>query len=444
MIRFLNENKALIILLAVWFMVGRLNTPAFFAVAGLSIVILWRKLMFFELLIGFLFVLILSDTINYTTDFAKVFKNVYILALTAIAVIERKRFPKLNRLYLYFLPFIAISLIGLLSSPIPILSAQKTLSYILLIFVVPQFLVKSFEERGSDIFRDLLMFAGFMILAGFVLELVEPGYTYQRGGRYRGVFGNPNGLGIFTSLVIALVYIVRDFFPKLFSKNDLRWIVIPAIISLILAGSRTSIIAVLIFFLFTRIYRISPLLGFLAFMGTAIGAELVATNIVSIIQSLGLSEFFRVETLEEGSGRQVAWNLSWNVIQENLWFGRGFAFDEWLMAKNQDYLNDLGHQGGVHNTYLQIWLNTGIFGLILFLRAIFLNIIKGASHSRLAFPFLWLILFSILPESWLAASLNPFTILFFIGLTLLSDPYFYRAETKETEIESEPESLPVT
>ncbi|MFT6996437.1 MAG: O-antigen ligase [Cryomorphaceae bacterium] len=437
MLRFLSENKGAILLFLAWFVIGRISAPAFYVVASVSIILLWRKFMFLELLLGFLFVLILSDTINSTTDFAKSFKNIYILALTAIAVIERNRFPKINRIYLYFIPFILAGLIGLLQSPAPTLAVQKTLSYILLIFVVPQFLIKSYEDHGTDALRNIVFFAAFMILMGFVLELVDPGYTYARGGRFRGVFGNPNGLGIFASLVIALVYLKRDIFPNLFSKSDLRWLVIPALISLVLAGSRTSLIAVVIFFVFTRLYRVSPVIGFLAFLGTAIVSELVATNIVSIVGNLGLSEFFRVETLEGGSGREIAWNLAWQTIQDSLWFGKGFAFDEWIMAKNQEALNDLGHQGGVHNTYLQIWLNTGIIGLLLFLRAIFLNVIRGAARSRLAFPFLWLVMFSILPESWLAASLNPFSILFFIGLTVLTDDIF-TAEVAEEKSSQTP------
>jgi len=439
MLRFLSENKGAILLFLAWFVIGRINAPAFYVLASLSIILLWRKLMFLELLMGFLFVLILSDTINDTTDFAKAFKNIYILALSAIAVIERNRFPKINRIYIYFVPFILAGLIGLLDSPVRFLAFQKTISYILLIFIVPQFLIKSYDDHGRDAIRTIIFFTGFMILMGFILELVDPGYTFARGGRFRGVFGNPNGLGIFSALVIALVYLTRDIFPGLFSKSDLRWLVIPALISLILAGSRTSIIAVLIFFIFTRLYRVSPVIGFLAFLGTAIISELVASNIVSIIGSLGLSDFFRIDTLEGGSGREVAWQLAWQTIQESLWFGRGFAFDEWIMARNQEALNDLGHQGGVHNTYLQIWLNTGIVGLVLFLRAIFLNVIKGAARSRLAFPFLWLVMFSILPESWLAASLNPFSILFFIGLTILTDHIF---DTTVVEEESSQISLP--
>ncbi|HKL40413.1 MAG TPA: hypothetical protein VJ894_07025, partial [Cryomorphaceae bacterium] len=104
MLRFLSENKGAILLFLAWFVIGRFNAPAFYVVASVSIILLWRKLMFLELLMGFLFILILSDTINSTTDFAKTFKNIYILALAAIAVIERNRFPKINRIYYYFIP----------------------------------------------------------------------------------------------------------------------------------------------------------------------------------------------------------------------------------------------------------------------------------------------------------------------------------------------------
>jgi O-antigen ligase len=422
-----------------WYIAGRLSAPLFYVFASVSIILLWRKHMFQELFLGFLFVLVLSDTINSSTDFAKVYKNLYIVALTAIVIIERRQFPKINRLYLYFIPFIIASLIGLVSSPIPTLSIQKTLSYILLIFIVPQFVLKAHQDHGSKAIRDFVFFAAVIIVSGFLLELFNPGYTYARGSRFRGVFGNPNGMGIFSSLIIALVYLVKDIFPKMLSKTDLRWLVVPALLSLILAGSRTSIIAVFIFFVFARLFRLSPLFGFVAFLGTAILSELVASNIVDIIEAIGLSEFFRVETLEGGSGRQVAWALAWDTIQENLWFGRGFAFDEWLMSRNQEALNDLGHQGGVHNTYLQIWLNTGLVGLLFFLRAIILNVIKGAKKSKLAFPFLYLVLFSILPESWLAASLNPFSILFFVGLTLLIEE-----SLASDSVSIEPETQPAT
>jgi len=425
MVSFLAKHKGTLLLFLTWFFVGRMSPIAFYVVCGASIILFWRKEMFLELFMGFLFVLILSDTINSSTDFAKVFKNFYILFLTAVVILERRQFPRLSKMYYYFLPFVMVGLVGLFFSPVPALAFQKTISYILLIFIVPQYLIKAHEQHGLNAIRDFIFLAALMVIMGFLLEAINPGYTYARGGRFRGVFGNPNGLSIFCSLIVAITFLARDAFPNLLTKNDLRWLIIPALLSLVLAGSRTSILAIIIFFVFTRIFKVSVVLGFLSFAGFVILSELIASNFTTIVNILGIAEFFRIETLESGSGRQVAWLFSWNTIQENFWLGRGFAFEEWLMAKNQEELNLLGHQGGVHNTYLQIWLNTGLIGLVLFLRAIFLNVLKGARRSRLAFPFLCLVMFSILPESWLAASLNPFSIIFFVGLTLMTEENFF-------------------
>jgi O-antigen ligase len=217
----------------------------------------------------------------------------------------------------------------------------------------------------------------------------------------------------------------------------MRWIFITILGALVLSGSRSALIAVVLFYLFSRFYKFSPFLGFILFIAVSVGAEILSQNLVPIVQALGLSDYFRVETLEDASGRYIAWEFAWDAIQDNFWLGRGFSFDEWLMRENQDFLNDLGHQGGVHNTYLIIWLNTGIIGLLLFLRGYVVLAIKGAKNSAMAFPLFWMVLFSIMLEPWLAASLNPFTILFLIGLVILTNPLFqpyHRGELKSDEI----------
>ncbi len=396
--------------------------------------------MYFEIFLGFFFILILSDNLKYTTDFAKTFKNIYILLLTAIAIFDRRNFPIQSKILPYFLPFIALSIVGMFYSPQMFISFQKTLSYALLLFVVPQFFVNAFHSRGPEVVKDLIYFAVTMILLGFAIRFTAPNFVYSHGGRFRGIFGNPNGLGIFGSLVFAFALISREYFKALFSKADLRWIFIPILIALVLSGSRSAVIAVVLFFIFSRFYRYSPFLGFILFLTAAFAAQLLSRNLIEIVYALGISDYFRVETLEDGSGRYIAWEFAWKAIQDYFWFGRGFAFDEWLMETNQDFLNDLGHQGGVHNTYLIIWLNTGLAGLILFLRGFLILIIKGAKNAAMAFPLLWMVLFSVMLEPWLAASLNPFTILFLMSLSLLTHPVFQpyiRGELRSTQTPDE-------
>ncbi len=424
MIGFLARNKTALLLFGIWFLIGQFSVPVFYLIGIATIILLWRKQSYFELLIGFFFILILSDNLSAGTDFAKSFKNIYIVLLAAIAVLDRHNFQETGSIMKYFLPFIALSAISLAFSPYVFTGFQKMLSYLLILFVVPQFFMKSLQEKGPKMIKDMIFFGVTLILIGFLLRFMDPGVALSHGGRFRAVFGNPNGLGIFCTLLFALTLLARDYFGSFFSKADLRWIFIPIAATLLMTGSRTAVIAVVMLLVFARVYRLHPAIGFVAFLAFVLAAEVVSANLVQIVSGLGLSEFFRVETLADGSGRYVAWEFAWKAIQDNLWLGRGFAFDEWLMAKNEDLLSDLGHQGGVHNTYLIIWLNTGLIGLLLFLRGYILLFLKGSKNSGLAFPIFYMVAFSILLEPWLAASLNPFTILLLCMLTILTEPIF--------------------
>lgn len=399
--------------------------------------------MYFELLLGFLFILVLSDNLQYATDFAKVYKNIYIILLTAIVLLDRLNFDSFNGVFKYFLPFILVALVGLYASPIAFTSAQKTLSYLLLFLVVPQFIIVSFREYGPIVIKDLLFFALCLVLIGFVLRYTDPAIAISHGGRFRAIFGNPNGLGIYASLLLILTVLAREYFGGLFSKNELRWLIIPLLLAILLSGSRTSILAAILFLLFVRFYRYSPFIGFIAFVGIAFAAEIVSSNLVELVRAFKLEEYFRLETLEEGSGRFIAWNFAWQEIQNQFWFGRGFAYDEWYMDRHQDFLNILGHQGGVHNTYLIIWLNTGIIGLLLFLRAWVLLFIAGSRNTAVAIPALYLVLFSVSLEPWLAASLNPFTILLITSIVIMTDEVFQPYIRGELSAFEKPKEIPV-
>jgi hypothetical protein len=69
-----------------------------------------------------------------------------------------------------------------------------------------------------------------------------------------------------------------------------------------------------------------------------------------------------------------------------------------------------------------MWLNVGIVGLLIFLRSLFLVFIKAAKIAPVSLPILFSVLFSITYESWLVGSLNPFTILLLIIMTIITEP----------------------
>jgi O-antigen ligase len=113
-----------------------------------------------------------------------------------------------------------------------------------------------------------------------------------------------------------------------------------------------------------------------------------------------------------------------------MFIGKGLGYDEYYMRKNFLLLSKLGHEGGVHNTYLILWVNTGVVGLLAFFSAVFSFIIQGYKKNKFAFASLVAILISINYEPWLSGSLNPYSSIFIILLVI----FVYVKDDEEYEI----------
>jgi len=265
------------------------------------------------------------------------------------------------------------------------------------------------------------MCAGILLL-GFVFKFLSPDIV-TREDRYEGLFGNPNGLGIFCLLFFLLFTVVIDFFPELFSKREKMFIYGYIVLSVLLSGSRGSLFALIIYVVFVFLYKRSAILGTIVAIVFATTYSYISANLVGIINTIGLQNYLRINTLEEASGRFVAWKFTWDHIQENFWIGRGFEYTSYLFSipKNVAYLQALGHLGNVHNSYLTLWLDTGLVGLICYVFAFMASFIKGIKKTALALPIMYAVIFSSFFESWLTASLNPFTIILFIILSIITN-----------------------
>ncbi|MEM9022788.1 MAG: O-antigen ligase family protein, partial [Bacteroidota bacterium] len=413
------------------------NRPLSVVVIPATLFLLHYKGNYKEVFIGFFLILVIADTRYRPLKFAVDVKNVYLVVLAFLVLFDRRNFTSLVKLYQRFLPFFVVATIALVFSKVPFIAMQKTLSYLLLLIVVPTFVVKLYEEYGNRVFRYIIHFYIVLFILGLVLRLVFPDFVLI-GGRYSGVLGNPNGLGIFTFFGIIVASVILEKLPGLCGRWELILFYGLAFISLLLCGSRGAIIGTLIFLSFAYFFRMSPFLGLIVLVLVIVGYELLLNNVSVIIIALGLEDYFRIETLEIGSGRLVAWKFAWEHIQSSFFLGKGFANTEQLFATHHRELNLLGHQGNAHNSYLTFWLDTGIIGLLLFLRALVSVFTQASKTTRLAFPILFAVLFYANIESWLTASLNPFTIQLMIVLTVLLFVDFKDSEEDDTPTTTKP------
>lgn len=376
-----------------------------------------------EIMMGFLIVLVMSDIDPDIVAMSPIknAKNIVMVAIAILFLIDRPKFEPLSGIFPIFLPFFVYSIFPLIFSGRVVVASQKTLSYALLFLLVPNWFMLNFRLYKWDFVRNLIYFICFVLLVTPLIGYINHWYTVI-GGRYRGVFGNPNGLGIFCFLSFLLVAVSEHLNKDLFSTRTLRWIVYGIILfNLIRCGSRTSVTATLMFLMFSRFFSVSPFIGFIIFLMFVAGLHYLTTNLAAIVTALGVQEYMRVDTLEDGSGRYFAWAFAWEKIQDYFLLGGGFGNDEYVMRQNYAYLRSMGHHGGVHNSYLTMWFNVGIIGLGIYLRSLFVAFIKASKLTPIAFAVLFSILFSALYESWLNGSLNPFTILVVVIMTMMSE-----------------------
>jgi len=430
------------LILTIWLIVGIYGGPLIYGVLPITMFLMQRKDMYEELLLGYLFILILSDSQEGALYFAKEVKNIYISLLAVFIYTDRKDFQPFDSLYKIFIPFFVISLITISFSAgdsFFLTGVQKTISFLLSFIVIPNIVLKLYRESATQFLRRFVLFIFMILVIGFLLKYITPDTAVLLGERFRGMFGGPNGLGIFCLLSFITFFVVNNFFPELFSKNERIFIFGLILFSALNTGSRNTVISIMIFYLFQRFFSLSPFLGFIIFGITMFVAELLSSNATAIVLSLGLGDYFRTKTLEEGSGRYIAWGFAWNQIQNNFFIGKGFAYNEFYMRQHYGELLKLNHQGGIHNSFLTFWMDQGLIGLLIYLYSYILMFLKAAQKSKFAFPIMFAISFSAFFESWLVGSLSPFAFMGMFVFTIITSEEIVpqHEDANKTDIEKE-------
>lgn len=448
---FLRDHFQLFGLILVWLATTLFVGPLLYLVLPVSVFLMHRKEMWPDMLFGFIIVLVVSDMdpAIKTMHVVKTAKYTYIVALSLIFLMDQARMQPHASVFRVFMPFFVFALLPIVRAADPFTAIQKTLSYALLYLVIPNYVLYAYRCQGWMFFKHLVLFLLAILLSQGLMPFIGPSWWSFVGGRFRGYFGNPNGLAIFCFLFFMLMAVLNHVKRDLFGNVAKALIYGVLIFFLIKCGSRTSIISTAMFVLFSKFFALSPFIGFVMFLAFLGISELVANNLPAFLTALGLQDYFRVKTLEDGSGRYFAWGFAWQKINEGGHFliGGGFSTDEYVMRQNYPYLSRMGHQGGVHNSYLTLWFNTGVVGLILYLRSFLLIFFKANKQVPIAFAVMFSVLFSVMYESWLTGSLNPFTIILIILITVITEDEIVLWREREEEGQGEeappePEEVP--
>lgn len=417
---------------------GNLFAPLNFLIIPIAIFFFAGRKQYNLILILVLILFFLGDSREATLQFIKSLRAIAMISVFIVSVFDllNEKY-KLNRVVLHLIPFFFFSLLCLIWSPSPQIGLFKTVSYFLLFFNSFHLIKKTLHWFGAVMLEDIIIWSSIFLSVGLSLIFLAPDVAYFMGSvRFRGLMGNPNGLGNFLTVVLPILFFYFDKMEEAEKPVHLvfKWGALALVfISLILCSSRNALLAVGIFITIRtglrggNFRRIIFLFGILP-----IGIILLfSLPWADILRNLGLHLYFRLGDLESGSGRVYAWEFALSEWGKMPIWGRGFYFEEWLFKFQMPFhLWATGHQGGVHNSYLVLLLNTGLIGLGLFLY-FFTRLTMSIKNKKYLIPFLPAMASSAMFESWLATSLTSFIFLFMVSLML----YLPDSDNREFQLE---------
>ena len=437
---FLRRYSQLLLFVPLWMIAGSIHPILGYGAAFLSMIYWYAEGKQHFFIIAFIFVLILSDASSSKVSFNSSLRIpiLFFIMFFALEAVYRGKI-KIQKIFFLSFPFFIIAFSMIPFSPTPTMAFAKTISYLFLLFIVIHYFPYTIFITKGRLIIDVAYFVTAVICLAFILIPIYPSAVIWRYGNptsaFKGFFANPNGFGLFATLLVPFLFILSHIFDGY--RKLLLFSTSLFFLGAFLAESRTAMASLLIFFGLYIFHVFLPtgkelwkrrignwgirLFWFLLF---PLGILVLNTfGIIGIIEMVGLGEALEVHTLEGGAGRFLAWSHAIEAVKENPWFGKGFHYDVHYFREKAYILIKLGHSGGSHNSYIAFMMNVGIVGLaafLLFLISLFRKI-KGKA-KKFIIPYFFLLLMSTNFEAWLASSINYITIFFY--LTVISLIYF--------------------
>lgn len=373
----------------------------------------WKGVLIVPLL---LLIFILADNRLGTIDF---FKPLRFATIGIICVLFIKQLIRKNNIAFGILLFSTYALIitMIFSPTFGAESILRSLGYFTIAFLFIDVVGKIYLNYPAIVSSAILDFL-LIFIATSLIFYFSPlnGYT-SSFGRFQGWLGNPNGMALFGIVSYPLV----DYLRTHSIVKSKRWFTMLKLLilgSLILSGSRGGLISLSVYWFSKQFINTSAKLILALLILPVLIVFAMNISWIEIVQSLGLSDYLRLETLMDASGRSEVWAVVWEEIKQEPWFGKGMLYDQYFVDQYREQhfyaiTYPPRHWYGVWSSYLSMLMNVGVIGFILYLSFLF-QLYRYSYDKVRAGAFLLSILVAGIAESWMAASMNFFTPMVFM------------------------------
>lgn len=322
---------------------------------------LWIQGLLFTLLFFSVFELTISPLKSFGNTAIDIFL-IIVFFLFVFIYIEHYFFDvRLKGLYLVIVSYFLIILVSMF------LNKDYNIELFLRIASVFLFIIMSIQtqwHKYSFIYISMITTASLFLL---LIDYRFGNFDYEGISAFKSIFGNPNGLSIIifssTYFTVATLYYSENIYLKLLMSTNL----ILSLYIIIQTHSRSVYVSIAIVLLVLIINMFRPrwlYYSFFASIGTGFifllsYVLLPNTTFGIFLNDLSISLFNK----SFFSGREKIWSELWDYILNSPMIGHGISVDS-------NHIDNISTSA--HNQYLQIMLETGLIGILLFLTFLYL------------------------------------------------------------------------
>ena len=228
----------------------------------------------------------------------------------------------------------------------------------------------------DQILRLLAVMAVFSLAINLFFILVLPQYGVDGGGQWQGVFFQKNSLGYVSTLSIPVLLVAgRSYAP-------LRWVFYATAIGhgVLLYGSKSKTMFM------ATVVTTGLMVVYQAFRGrktlrgavllSLVGSGAFATAFATANIALLAKWLNKDITL---TGRVPLWENLIPIALQKPFLGHGFGatFNGFFSPVHEVWIQNRWNPSHAHNALLQIWLEIGIFGVLLFLTVFIRSVVNA-------------------------------------------------------------------
>ncbi|MFM2311314.1 MAG: hypothetical protein RLZZ04_590 [Cyanobacteriota bacterium] len=300
-----------------------------------------------------------GDTESAVLRFAFILIYLITFALLGFRLPRTLAYLKTN-LWLLFL--IGLTIFSVSWSDLPIGTLKEAISLVgssgFALYFASRF---SFEEQ----LKILGWSFGIALFFSFIFALVIPTYGIMPSGAWRGIYPHKNGLGESMCISFLTFYFLSISAKKY--RTLCKICCLLSVVIILLAQSGTSLISVIFIFTTAQALKLVSFKSKQSVLAILLLLIFIALSLFFLMINFNtfLNTFDKDITL---TGRTPLWSDLWGFIQQKPWLGYGFGtfFSSghretatiWTM---HDWVPPHAHNG-----FIQIWLDIGLVGLVVF------------------------------------------------------------------------------